>query len=149
MKRNGRAQGTTLAELAAGIALVAVALVGAIAGISSGSALAKTTAETRAAQRVASSLMEEVRASDIDDLVADFHGATRPLDGTGHSSSGAADIVVVRIDNGATMWAVYEVTVIVRWARAETPRTIQMKTLVSDRSRGSGVAAQQVEEAEL
>ena len=149
MKRNGNAQGTTLAELAAGIAIVAVALVGTIAAIASGSALAKTTAETRAALRVASSLMEEVRATDVNDLVANFNGATRTLDGVGNSSSGAADIVVQRIDNGSTMWAVYEVTVLVRWARAETPRVIEMKTLVSDRARGSGVAPQQVQGAEL
>ena len=110
MKRKGSARGTALAELAAAAAFVAVALVGTIAAIGSGSTLAKTTAETREAQRVAASLMEEIRSTDVDDLVATYHGATRTLDGVGKSSSGAADVVVQRIDNGLTMWAVYEVT---------------------------------------
>jgi hypothetical protein len=145
MKRRSTSGGTTLAELAAGIAFVAIALVGTIAAIGSGSALAKTTAETRAAERVAASLMEEIRATNVDDIVATFHGTSRTLDGVGHSSSGAADIVIQRIDNGATMWAVYEVTILVRWARAETPRAIELKALVSDRARGSGLATQQVQ----
>ncbi len=144
MRRRDRNKGTTLSELAAGMAFVAIALVGTVAAISSGSALAKTTAETRTAQRVSASILEEVRAADMDTLVANFHGTTRALDGVGHSSSGAADVVVQRIDNGATTWAVYEVTILVRWARAGTPRAIAVKTLVSDRARGSGLATQTV-----
>ncbi len=145
MKSTGRARGTALAELAAGVAFVAIALVGTIAAITSGSALAKTTAETRAAQRVAASLMEEVRATNVDDLVASYDGATRVLDGVGTSSSGAADVTVQRIDDATTMWAVYEVTVLVRWARPGLPRVVTMKALVSDRARGSGIAPQQVQ----
>ena len=144
MQRKGKSRGSTLVELAAGVAFVAVALVGTIAAISSASTLAKTTAETREAELVAASLMEEVRATDLNDLVATFHGISRPLDGIGNSSSGAADVVVQRIDNGATMWAVYEVTVLVRWRRSGTPRVVTMKTLVSDRAYGSGLASQQV-----
>lgn len=145
MQRKGKAQGTTLAGLAAGVAFVAIALAGTIAAIASGSTLARTTAETREAQRVAASIMEEVRATDVDSLVSTFHGVTRPLDGVGNHSSGAADVVVQRIDDGTTMWAVYEVKVLVRWIRPGTaPRVVEMRTLVSDRAAGSGLSPQTV-----
>ena len=144
--RTRRTQGgMSLVELAAGMAVVAIALLGVVAALSSGVGLANTTAESRAAQRVAASLLEEVRATDFDALVATHHGATRDLAEFGLiDADGSADIVVRPVTNGSAAWTVHEVRILVRWARSGTPRAIEVVTYVGDRVRGSGIAVPEV-----
>ena len=94
LKRSER--GFTLVELAAGAMFLTVALLGAVAAITSGSQLALETEETRVAQRTAASLMEEIRATPFDDLVDTFHGSAHPVVSP-NGTTGSADIAVQQV----------------------------------------------------
>ena len=132
--------------MASGAMFLTVALLGAVAAIASGSKLALETEETRVAQRTAASLMEEIRATPFDDLVDTYHGSAFPVTSP-NGTAGAADVAVQQVVNSVAPWTVYEVRVLVRWARKDTPRVVEMRTYVSDRVRGSGIAVQSVVEA--
>jgi type II secretory pathway pseudopilin PulG len=146
MRRRIVQRGVTLIELAAASAFLATALLGAVAAITSSSALALETQETRVAKRAAASLMEDIRATAFDDLVDTFHGSAYPVMSPS-GTAGSADVAVQQVVNSTAPWTVYEVLVMVRWARPDTPRVVAMRTYVSDRVRGSGIAVKTVLEA--
>lgn len=144
MRHARRQKGTSLTEVAISLAILATTMLGTVAALVSGSALAHTTSETRAAQRAATSIFEEIRATPVDELVATYDDTTRHVVSLDGKEDGRVLVRVDRIDDGLTGWAVYEVAVIVRWDRSGTPRDIELRTLVSDRVKGSGLATQTV-----
>jgi hypothetical protein len=129
----------TLIELAAAAGFLATALLGAVASIASASALAIETEETRLAQRTAASLMENVRATRFEDLVEVFHGSSHAVTSPS-GADGAADIAIQEVPNATAPWTVYEVRILVRWERPDASRAVEVRTYVSDRVRGSGIA---------
>ncbi len=131
-------RGASLIELAVAVTVLVVALIGTVAAIASSSALARQTNETYAAQRAAASILEELRATPFDDVVDTFDGTTRTLPGIA-GSPGTAAITLARVDDGTTSWAVYEARVVVSWTGGGAARSMELRTYVSDRARGSGL----------
>ncbi len=141
MKRNRRSRGLTLIEFAASTAMVSVALVGTAAAVASGAELSRTTAETRGATRASTTLMEQVRAIPVDQIVARFNDSTVSCSTLGASDSKSESTVrVVQVANGSTRWPVYEVTITTSWAGMLGDQDATFVTYVSDRTAGTALS---------
>ena len=140
MRRNRRQSGFSLVELAAGTVMVATALLGATAAIVSSASLTKEVARTRASARAASSIMEEVRATDFAQLVTNFDGRTFDVSG-GESGleTGSASVSVTLVDNGSSQHQVYEIIITVSFDGATDGQTQTIVTYASDRVAGSSL----------
>ena len=141
MEKRRRESGFTLVDLAAAVAFSSVALVATAASVISGAGMARSTAETRAAVRMSSALMERIRATPFDQLVATWNDTTHPIaEVGGGDSSGTAAVRVVPLETGSTKWSVYEVTVTSTFRGAAGENSSTLVTYVCDRFSASSMS---------
>jgi hypothetical protein len=138
VRRNPRQAGFSLVSLAVSTAVIAVALMGTTMAVATGANLTKQTTRRHVAARAVSSVMEEVRATDFADLVANFDKTSHEVAYLQDSGSRAtANVTVENVDNGSAKWDVYRVAVVVRFESAGGLTEFPVVTYVSDRTEGS------------
>ena len=140
MKRNRTQRGMSLVELSAASVVVAVSLLGTTAAVLAGASLSKEVTRMRAASRAATTIMEEVRATDFAQVVSTYDGTTVAVgDHESGIDDGTARIDVVQVDNGSTTQLLYEVTVTVTFEGAAGNQSFPIVTYVSDRVAGGSL----------
>jgi len=133
VKRRHAQRGVTLVEAAIGGTLVAVALVGTSGAVFSSVLLQETTTRKRNAARAVSSLIADVRASDIGDLVANYDGSTHAID-YGSGQTATATVTVAEAPGTAGARPVYRVQIAVASAGAELDGALAFVAYVCDHS---------------
>jgi hypothetical protein len=137
MTRTGRQGGFTLVELSGAACLAVVALVATAASVTSGAQMARTTKATRAAVRVSSALLEDVRATPFGLLDATWNETTHAVaEFGGGDSSGTARVTVVPLETGSLRWRLYEVRVTATLTGTSGADLSDYVTYVSDRYAG-------------
>jgi len=132
----------SLLELSAASIVVAVSLLGTTAAVISGATLSREVTKMRAATRAATTIMEEVRATDFAEIVSTFDGRTLTVgDHESGIDDGTATISIVQVDNGSTTHILYEVTVNVTFEGAAGDQTYPIVTYVSDRVAGNSLSS--------
>lgn len=140
MKRMRKQSGLSLLELMTASVVVAVSLLGTTAAVISGASLSDEVTRMRAAQRAATSVMEDVRATDFAQLVDTYDGSRLSVSDHEHGIDDAvASVSVQQVANGSTSQLVYEVTVDVSFESATGNRSYPIVTYVSDRVAGNSM----------
>jgi type II secretory pathway pseudopilin PulG len=141
MRAQRRQAGFSLVEVAAGAVMIVTSLLGATAAILSGASLSNEVARMRAAARAASSVMEDVRATEFADVISTFDGTTVDVAiGESGLKDGTASISVREIANGSSTHLVYEITIDVTFDGATVGERQTIVTYASDRVAGSALS---------
>ena len=132
--------GVSLVEFAIAGTLLSVALMATTSSVFSGAGLDRAVSQKLAVTRAATSILEDVRTTDFEDVVDTFNGTSHPVtlaDGT----SGTVDVVVFDADPGATRWPIHGVRLSFTPAAGEPDSALSFTTFVCDRTTGSGFTA--------
>ena len=130
-----KTHGFTLVEMAASVAVLAIAVLGTVTAVIMASELSRTTAETRQATRTNAALMESIRAAPFEQLVTTFDGTTHAFqDVMPTEQQGTLSVAVTPVDNGSAKWLVYEATITAQWDGVRGDQTMQFVTYIADRA---------------
>lgn len=134
--------GLTLVELTVVVAIAGVALTATAGAVTSGAMLARTTAETRAASRSSQSLMERIRATPFNDVTTAYSNQSYAMSTIGGGdSTGTCTVTVTLEDTGSSRWRVLKVTVTSNWKGGAGASSHSVVTYVCDRTDGSTLAS--------
>lgn len=142
MKRMRTQSGLSLLEMMTASVVVAVSLLGTTAAVISGATLSQEVTRMHAAQRAATTVMEDVRGTDFAQLVDTFDETKHTICGEEYGIDDAvATVSVTQVDNGSTSQLVYEVTITVSFEGAAGGQTFPIVTYVADRVAGSSLSS--------
>ncbi len=141
MTMNRRQAGFSLTALGVATAVVVAALLGVTLVTVVAASYSRDAARLRSAARAVSTVMEDVRATDLSDVVATFDGhvfdiSTTPSD----PEDGTVEVTVRQVANGSAAHQIYEVTLEVRFDGADRDLVQPIVAYVSARGAGSALA---------
>ena len=141
MTMNRRQAGFSLTALGVATAVVAAALLGVTLVTVVAASFSRDAARLRSAARAVSTVMEDVRATDLADVVATFDGHVLDITSTPSDPDyGTVEVTVRQVPNGSAAHRVYEVTLDVQFDGADRGFVQPIVAYVSDRRAGSALA---------
>lgn len=128
-----RQAGIGMVDALIAVSLLVIGLLATVTAALSGERLARSDGETRVAVQAASQLLDEVRASPFDALVATYDGTSRPLGSlVSGAPAGHARLSVVTEATGFTRWPVLKVTARIEMNGVSGKRVTEIATYVID-----------------